>query len=28
MTLISHEVLEKGAVWLRYRLTNQPPSAR
>ncbi|HLG45090.1 MAG TPA: dihydrofolate reductase family protein [Reyranella sp.] len=28
MTLISHEVLEKGAVWLRYRLTNQPLSAR
>jgi riboflavin biosynthesis pyrimidine reductase len=23
MELISHEVLDKGAVWLRYRLTNQ-----
>jgi hypothetical protein len=22
MTLMSHEVLEKGAVWLRYRLTS------
>jgi riboflavin biosynthesis pyrimidine reductase len=28
MTLISHEVLEKGAVWLRYKLANQPPSGR
>jgi riboflavin biosynthesis pyrimidine reductase len=28
MTLISHEVLEGGAVWLRYRLTNPPPAAR
>jgi len=28
MTLTSHEVLENGAVWLRYKLTNQPPSAR
>ena len=28
MTLTSHEVLENGAVWLRYKLTNPPPSAR
>jgi len=28
MTLISHEVLENGAIWLRYRLTNLPPSDR
>ncbi|UYN93223.1 MAG: dihydrofolate reductase family protein [Enhydrobacter sp.] len=28
MTLVSHDVLEKGAVWLRYRLVNQPPSGR
>jgi len=25
MTLISHEILEKGAVWLRYKLDNLPP---
>lgn len=28
MTLVSHEVLDKGAIWLRYKLTNQPPSAQ
>jgi len=28
MTLISHEVLDNGAIWLRYRLTNLPPSDR
>jgi riboflavin biosynthesis pyrimidine reductase len=28
MTLTSHEVLENGAVWLRYKLTNLPPSDR
>jgi len=28
MTLTSHEMLENGAVWLRYKLTNLPPSDR
>jgi riboflavin biosynthesis pyrimidine reductase len=24
MTLITHEVLDKGAVWLRYKIDNEP----